>query len=91
VTYLPDSGVWTGQGKPDAHYFKAYVFGFTNAPYADDQGTDASGLRAQIQWEYDTGVTGPIFSLAMWLDEQCGKLDIPRWLVQVVTDWHQGH
>jgi hypothetical protein len=95
VTRDPVTMMWTENGEMDAHFFQAKVLGFTNSPYDEDgHGFDANGIRAQIHWEYDTGVAGPQFSPVMWVDEPCGKVDIPvgwcKWLivgVKIVDLW----
>lgn len=94
VVFDEEKNIWTEQWRQGPS-FKAFVLAFTNYPHADGKGTDANGLRAHIQWTYDTGVIGPNFSPATWLDEAYGRVDIPvGWCkrlllgIRVVNDWN---
>jgi len=73
VAYDPNSGVWTEHLKTDSHPSTAFLLHITNTP----PGAGVSGVRAQIEWTYDTGIPGPSFCPAMWLNEPYGKVDLP--------------
>jgi hypothetical protein len=71
-----DSGIWREQWSEPRQ--KAFVLHFANLPYDDDKkGVPANGVRAQILWQYKNGAPGPVFFPAAWVDEPCGKVDIP--------------
>jgi hypothetical protein len=73
----PVSEVWTERFGAYSTPSTACVLQITNSPHPDGWGTDANEVRAQIDWTYDTGFPGPSFSPAMWVNEPCGKVDIP--------------
>ncbi len=60
---------WDGQ--------KSLLFTFVNNPDKNGNGVDASGVRAQLTFEWDTGAVGPHFSPLPWLDEEFSFVDIP--------------
>ncbi len=73
VTYDSERGVWTEHLNLGLHPSTAFLLHITNSP----PGVGLNGVRAQIEWMYETGVAGPSFRPAMWLNEPCGKVDLP--------------
>jgi hypothetical protein len=71
------TGIWHDRYEPNAHIYKACVLIIQNDTYQDGKGVAAVDVRAQISWKYDNDSPGPIFAPAAWLDEECGKIDIP--------------
>jgi len=71
-----DTEVWREKWVPQTPP-KGLLFVFRNDPYPDGKGVPALGLRAQILWEYDSGIPGPTCGPAPWLDEEYGIVDIP--------------
>jgi hypothetical protein len=73
AAYDSQSGIWTEHLKLDSRPSTAFLLHITNS----ELGIDANGIRAQIEWTFDTGVSGPSFCPAMWLNEPYGKVDLP--------------
>jgi hypothetical protein len=69
--------IWreTWREGPDGQ--KALLFTFVNNSGATGKGVDASAVRAQITFEWDTGAPGPNFSPLPWLGEEFSFVDIP--------------
>jgi hypothetical protein len=73
VAYDSQNGVWTEHVKQDMHPSTAFLLHVLNSP----PGIGVNDIRAQIEWTYETGVPGPSFCPAMWLDEPYGKVNLP--------------
>jgi hypothetical protein len=71
-----DDGVWRETWDSQAAS-RALLFHFRNDLHDDNKGTPATGIRAQVYWEYDNGAPGPQLLPACWVDEKCGCVDIP--------------
>jgi hypothetical protein len=72
-----ENHIWreTWRDGPDGQ--KALLFTFVNNPDATGKGMDASAVRAQITFEWDTGAPGPNFSSVPWFGEELSFIDIP--------------
>ena len=63
--------------RADASGRKSLLFIFENKPDAKGKGIDVKGLRAQIDFQWDTGAPGPSFAPVPWLNEEFAFIDMP--------------
>ncbi len=65
-------GVWREGG-----WRTVFLLHFSNDLRDGKTGMPALGVRAQVSWTHENGVSGPRLSPACWMDEPLGAVDIP--------------